>query len=110
MKVTILDSNDHDPSITFRHIPNSNGKDGEGYSVIDTEVRTFTSMVIEHFYVEIRAHINPPISWNLEYYASLIFLQVKPGTSVAAVTVTDADRGIFGETDLDIVSGNEEGR
>ena len=65
VKVHILDSNDHDPQISFRFLPNQT----RPYSVVSPSTNS--------------------------------------GSSVAAISVTDQDNGMFGETTLEIISGNE---
>ena len=67
VKVALLDTNDHDPKISFKVLPDQS--------------QTFAS-------------VNE---------------QAKVGTSVAAITVTDEDKGPHGRTSLEITSGNSQG-
>ena len=67
VKISLLDTNDHDPIITFKVLPNQS-----------------------------------------QSFASVNEL-AKAGTSVAAITVSDEDKGPHGQTDLEIIGGNAKG-
>lgn len=67
VKVALLDTNDHDPKISF-----------------------------------IVSRPDPTLS-----FAS-VDEKAKSGTSVAAITVSDPDRGVHGEAELEVISGNEQ--
>ena len=67
VKVGLLDTNDHDPTISFKVLPDQS-----------------------------------------QSYAS-VNENAKVGTSVAAITVSDEDRGVHGLTTLEIIEGNAQG-
>ena len=67
VKVDLLEANDHDPEIAFRHVPDQS----KDFSIVESDA--------------------------------------DEGNSVAAVTVTDKDSGVYGKTTLQIIKGNEEG-
>ncbi len=67
VKVALLDTNDHDPRISFKVLPDQ----------------------------------------SLSYAS--VNEKAKIGTSVAAITISDADKGRHGQAKLDIIKGNEKG-
>ena len=70
VKIGLLDTNDHDPTITFNVFPKTNKQEVPFASVNEN---------------------------------------AKVGTNVAIISVNDEDRGVHGQTSLEIIEGNSQG-